>query len=213
MTAPVSPNSPQSAGVRPGPYYIQNGVLHLRDVGAAIPTSDIRLIAAEGGVNLDGGEMLVWRRNHVATERARYTLRLSPRENARFYEGVLAFCPQAVGLPYRGDLHLPRCPEHEDPARWVESALTITRRELRRQGQRGLIFAGVSLVISLGLVVSVVAYLVLLSMKLIEGGEQTAFRFGLAAVASGAFTVLLVARAWSQFRHAADVTKAIRKLQ
>jgi hypothetical protein len=177
----------------------------------SIPLADIRLLAGEGGISLSGGEMLIWKKTHVITPTQRYTLRLSPAANTRFYTNLLQNCPQAVGIPYKGQLHLPQCPPNADPAEFLSSALTLTRRELNRQSLMALVFALLCLLAAIGLVALTITVAKEANPR--NTTDNSAFKLGLWALIAFVLSALFLGRALYQRAHAARIAKTLRALQ
>ena len=73
-----------------------------------IPGEDICLVWGEGGLRLDGGPILVWRKICFRTLRDAFRFDLgNAATNEYCYRCILSVAPSAVGVPYEGDFRLP----------------------------------------------------------------------------------------------------------
>jgi len=59
-------------------------------------------VIAERGLNFDGGDVMVWRRNRIICEHHAYTVAVGPRENAHVFgllqdHALFAVCIKADG--------------------------------------------------------------------------------------------------------------------
>lgn len=189
---------------------IENGAL-LLPKNRSIPLTDIRLLAGEGGISLSGGEMLIWKKTHIITPTQRYTVRLSPAANTSFYTNLLQQCPQAVGVPYKGALHLPQLPANADPAQFLSASLALTRRELHRQSLMALACAVLAVLVGIGLVILTVNLAKENNAR--NSTSNGPFKLGLWALIAFVLAVLFLGRALYQRAHAARIAKTLRALQ
>jgi hypothetical protein len=72
-----------------------------------IPTTDVVALIGVVGVNLDGGPMIAWKRLTILTWDRHYSLEFHRYANAWLYRSLRPLCPQAWGLPWRGQLEPP----------------------------------------------------------------------------------------------------------
>jgi hypothetical protein len=101
-----------------------------------ISPRDLRLIAAEGGVSLDGGEIMAWKRLRLKTPREEFTFTLGPANCIGCYLSILAVSPMAVGMPFSRELHLPVALKEFGKKGDRAEATRLLRHEFRRQAWR-----------------------------------------------------------------------------
>ena len=70
--------------------------------------SDVIGLVGRGGINLDGGEMLVWKKLFVLTEDRRRCLEIHHEVNAGLYHYLREHCSKSWGIPFRGTLESPK---------------------------------------------------------------------------------------------------------
>lgn len=191
---------------------ITDNLLHLPRLTTPIPLPDIRVIAGEGGVSLNGGEILIWKKTHIITPSRRYSVALPPPYSERFYTKLLENCPHAVGMPYKGQLHLPECPPRQDPADFLASALTLSRRELRRQSLLAIACALLSLLIAVAITALVFYLSSQLDAKDLSSSGGRLYKLGIFAIVAFVIAGLFLIRALFQRAHAARITKTLRAL-
>src|SRR4051812_16762928 len=99
-----------------------------------IPAADVRLVVAEAGISLAGGEMLIWKRNVVVTPAGPFVSKADPLFNALFFDNPLAACPHAVGILTNGTVRLPRLAptSSADPLQLLRESLSAVKTELSR---------------------------------------------------------------------------------
>ena len=86
-----------------------------RGVGSdEVVLSDVLGLVGPGGISLDGGELLVWKRVVVLTDDRRWSVSLTPAGNAALYRALRVHCRWAWGIPFRGSIEPP---EEEAAAR------------------------------------------------------------------------------------------------
>ncbi|MBI1311135.1 hypothetical protein GC176_07485 [bacterium] len=68
-----------------------------------VPASDVLAAIGVAGVDISGGELLVWKSIVLATNSRTYTLRFGPDVNLQVIGPILGVCEQCVGLPYPPD--------------------------------------------------------------------------------------------------------------
>ena len=166
------------------------GRISLKDLNRSdtVRCDDVRFVCGEGGVNLDGGEMIVWKRLWLHTEAQRHAVKLGAAGNAACYRDLLQACPQAVGLSYTGEVNVPSGADRSVASmRYkLEHSLALGRAELLRQAVRALAAAGVAFLLGLaGIVVVILAV-----RKGIPMGEEAAW-----PIVSCVIGLLFVARA------------------
>jgi len=124
--------------------------------GITVPTSDIQLIVAEKGISLDGGDMIIWKRNVIVTPKRRIVIK---KELAYVFRQVIDQCPHAVAIDADGFVTLPRITPgtNEDPLNILQIALASAKREYGRQIIKIFAFALLFFVIVVGLIILIVA--------------------------------------------------------
>lgn len=181
--------------------------------GKSFNRADVRLVAAVKSVNIDGGEMIVWRKTYIVTDTARYTLKVNPLYSPLFYSALLAVCPRAVGLPNDGAVHLPECPRGTTAESWVASCLSYTQTEIRRQTRGSLLLAITMAIVGIGLVIGIIWIFIQGGEKALEAGGRMWFYLVTASIAALLLSCIFGARAISRFFYRRRVTKAINAMQ
>ena len=74
--------------------------LHGRGSCDRVRCSDVLALVGDGGVNLDGGELVDWKRLTIATDAGRHVLRFDAETNAELYDALRMVCPRAWGLRF-----------------------------------------------------------------------------------------------------------------
>jgi hypothetical protein len=116
-------------------------VLELRHVVGSdvVVLSDVLGLIGLGGISLDGGELLVWKRVVILTDNRRWSVSLTPAGNAALHRALRSHCRWAWGLPFRGSIEPP---EEEAAARAAPHSLgRFYRRQCLRSLLLGLILA------------------------------------------------------------------------
>jgi hypothetical protein len=94
---------------------------------------DPTLIVGLGGINLDGGELLVWKRTKVKTRDAVYEIQLEPATNADCFEELTKRCELAIGISYNDDIRLPDLIGKSESHKLRAEVLQIVVQEFRKQ--------------------------------------------------------------------------------
>jgi hypothetical protein len=128
--------------------------------GNPIPGPSVELIVGHSGIDLSGGEMLIWKRNVVRAAGKRYVSASFPEQNQRDFDQWIAACPRAVGIRPDGSVALPRLdPDSpDDPLQLLGNALQAVKRELGSQVLRGFALAALFFLAGLGLIIVIIAY-------------------------------------------------------
>jgi hypothetical protein len=130
-------------------YYavsFRGGYLEINRAGGSqlILASDVIGLVGLGGVNLDGGEMVAWKRLVVLTWDDHFSLEFNRHDNAWLYQSLRKRCPHAWGIPFRG--HLQPSPQQEETA--SENMVALRRLE---GYYRGRIIRSLILSLALGI--------------------------------------------------------------
>jgi hypothetical protein len=169
-----------------------------------VPCADIVLVIAEGGISLDGGEMLPWKRNVVITRTGRHIQHGTPPANAAFFAQCMNLCPQALGIPFKGEWRMPQCPEGVDPAAFLRDGLGRARAELSRQAGRAVMAALLALAVAIGATI--------LDVILITRGESFPRLLLFAPIVGAALFVLLLVRAFGQMGRTRKIGRVMTSL-
>jgi len=98
-----------------------------------ISPSEVRALLGLGGISLDGGEIVVWKKLILLTEDGNRPVALGADENASCYDHLRQMCPLAWCAPFRGDLEWPHAEVQPFEPGDMSFSLAILRRYYARQ--------------------------------------------------------------------------------
>ena len=137
--------------VRPDAIELRKGRTRRR-----VRPSDVLALVGDGGIDLGGGDLIVWKRLSILTAEGRDVLEFHQRDNAAIYRALHATCPRAWGLPFPARLEPPDPAARPDGAAASRVGLGMIGRSLRRR-------IGRNAALGLGLVVGCLAVVWLVS--------------------------------------------------
>jgi len=106
--------------------FLDDSLIIMGTRGAARePYTDVSLAVAEGGFSFDGGEMYIWKSLTIRTRENEYNLRLNPDVNADCFQQIIKTCPNAIGIPFRGSIHVPEVLKNADATQTAATHATM----------------------------------------------------------------------------------------
>jgi hypothetical protein len=106
-----------------------------------VPVTEVVAFIGVGGINLDGGPMIAWKRLAILTCHGQYSLEFHRYANAWLYRSLRERCPRAWGLPWRGVLEPPSGSGRALGRAGNTTSIEIVQKYYRRQVARTLTVA------------------------------------------------------------------------
>lgn len=95
--------------------------------------SDVLALVGDGGIDLGGGELIVWKRLSILTADGRDVLEFHHRDNAAIYRALHGACPRAWGLRFPAKLEPPDPAGRPGGGAASRLGLGLIGRSLRRR--------------------------------------------------------------------------------
>jgi hypothetical protein len=97
-----------------------------------IPCAEVLGVIGQGGINLDGGEIIAWQKVVILRDDRRHFLGFHREDNARVYRALRTACPRAWGVAFPPRLEPPLAVGRPDLDAAALAALGTVGRYYRR---------------------------------------------------------------------------------
>ncbi len=115
--------------------------LYSLDQTIEIQTEDMSAVVSITGLSLSGGEMIVWGKTALYSDKQKYYLKPgSPQLNQQLFDRIMALCPQAVGIPFKQPVIFPALLDQADRPQ-IQSCRNRVISILNKNTRRGFVKA------------------------------------------------------------------------
>ncbi len=171
--------------------------------GRKIDCADVHLLSGEGTLNLDGGQIMRWKRIRLAGQGFAETLRVDREHVHACFAGLAKACPRAVAIDYASNVRLPAAPDPGRQAAWVDEVAARLNRRARRLNTRALAWA----VLALGALVAGVVGLAADPGAIAE--DRSAARGAIFLVALIGIVLAVLGQVWRRARRGRRIRRAL----